>query len=54
MWQPSGWACALLASLFDEGGVAGVLGEGDGAAGQDAEGERGDRGQGEADRLRER
>ena len=27
----------LLPGLFDQGGVAGVLGEGDGAAGQDAE-----------------
>src|SRR5277367_1300816 len=44
-----GVGCALLASLFDQGGVAGVLGEGDGAAGQNAEGERSGRGQREAD-----
>src|SRR5271154_6028783 len=44
-----GMSCALLAGLFDQGGVAGVLGEGDGAAGQNAEGERSGRGQREAD-----
>ncbi len=40
---------ARLAALFDEGGVAGVLGEGDGTVGQDTEGEGGDGGQREAD-----
>jgi hypothetical protein len=47
-----GMGGALLAGLFDEGGVAGVLGEGDGTVGQDAEGERSDGGEGEADGRR--
>src|SRR5438309_12007617 len=40
---------ALLAGLFDQSGVAGVLGEGYGATGQDAEDEGGDRCEGETD-----
>jgi len=44
---------ALLAGLFDQGGVAGVLGEGDGAIGQDAEGECGDRGQRDSNGCRD-
>ena len=40
---------ALLTGLFDQGGVAGVFGEHDGAAGEDAEKQGGGGGQTKAD-----
>ncbi len=39
-----GMSGALLPGLFDQGGMAGILSERDGAVGQDAEGEGGDSG----------